>query len=87
MGTTVSPSVNESTETSGPVKNSSITIFSPLLPKTLSSIISRTARFASSRVSAIITPLPSAKPSALITAGSGAVSRYASALSGLSKTS
>ena len=47
MGITVSPSVNESTETSGPVKNSSITIFSPLLPKTLSSIISRTARFAS----------------------------------------
>ena len=31
--------------------------------------------------------IPSAKPSALITAGSGVVSRYESALSGLSKTS
>ena len=47
----------------------------PLSPNTLSSIIDRTAAFASSLVSAMITPLPSARPSALITVGIGAVSK------------
>ena len=75
IGTIVFPSVNESTDTSGPLKNSSITIFEPLSPNTLSSIIERIAFCASSFVSAMITPLPRASPSALITAGNGADSR------------
>ena len=75
IGTTVLPSVNESTDTSGPVRNSSITMLSPLLPNFLSRMISTTASFASSRVAAIITPLPSARPSAFMTVGTGAESR------------
>ena len=34
IGTTTFPSVNERTDTSGPVRNSSITIFEPLAPNT-----------------------------------------------------
>ena len=83
----VLPSVNDSTETSGPVRNSSMTMRLPLSPKILSSIIDLTADFASSIVSAITTPLPSASPSALITAGIAAVSRYERALSISSNTS
>ena len=67
MGTTVSPSVNESTETSGPVRNSSMTTRLPLAPNFPSSIISRTALFASALLPAMMTPLPSASPSALTT--------------------
>ena len=79
IGTTVLPSVKLSTETSGPVRNSSTTMRAPLSPNFFSSIMDRTAAFASSLVSAIITPLPRARPSALITVGTGAVSRYSSA--------
>ena len=75
IGRSVSPSVNAKTETSGPVRNSSTTIVSPLAPNFLSSIIPRTASIAASRVSAMTTPLPSASPSALMTAGSGAAAR------------
>ena len=39
MGTTVLPSVKARTETSGPVRNSSMTTRLPLSPKTLSSIM------------------------------------------------
>ena len=53
----------------------------PLSPKILSSIMERTAFLASSLVAAIITPFPSASPSALITVGTGQVSMYLSALS------
>ena len=38
MGLTVTPSVKQRMETSGPVRNSSITTRSPEAPKTLSSI-------------------------------------------------
>ena len=69
MGTTVSPSVKLSTETSGPSMNSSMTTRAPLCPKALSSIMERTAAFASSAVCATMTPLPSARPSALTTMG------------------
>ena len=81
MGTTVFPSVKARTETSGPSRYSSITILSPLLPNLWSRIISTTAAFASARVFAMITPLPSARPSALTTVGTGAVSRKRSASS------
>jgi hypothetical protein len=47
----------------------------------------RTASIASSRVWAMITPLPKARPSALITVGIGASCRYARAASILVKTS
>ena len=50
MGITVLPSVKLRTETSGPVRNSSMTILSPEAPKTLSSIMERTASLASSMV-------------------------------------
>ena len=75
MGTSVSPSVNDSTDTSGPVKNSSITMWRPLSPKRPSRIIETTASFASSRLCAMMTPLPRASPSAFTTTGTGAVSR------------
>ena len=87
IGITVFPSVKERTETSGPSKNSSTTILSPLLPNCLSHIIDLIASTASSRVNAMITPLPRASPSALMTVGIGAVAIYSSALSTLSKTS
>ena len=87
MGFNTFPSVNASTETSGPVRNSSITIRSPFLPNFLFRIISVTAFFASSSVSAITTPFPSARPSAFMTVGSGTFSRYSSAFSASSKVS
>ena len=46
-----------------------------------SRIMETTASFASSRLCAMITPLPRARPSAFTTTGTGAVSRYASAAS------
>ena len=86
MGTTTLPSVKERTETSGPVRNSSMTMWLPLSPKTLSSMQARTASSASCRVMATVTPLPKAKPSALTTVGMGAVFRYSRARSMSSKT-
>ena len=75
------------TETSGPVKNSSTTTLFPLAPKILSSIISLIPASASSSVSGIKTPLPSARPSALITVGNSFFSLiYAIASVGLLKT-
>ena len=71
--------MNARTETSGPVRNSSITMLLPLSPKILSPMIVFTAFFASSRVCAIITPFPRASPSALTTIGAAAFSTYASA--------
>ena len=79
IGTTIFPSVKERTDTSGPVRNSSMTMLLPLSPKIFSSIMETTASFASSLVSAMITPFPSARPSALITVGIGQVSRYSRA--------
>ena len=76
MGTTHFPSVNASTLTSGPVKNSSMTTFSPEAPN-LPRIISATAVLASSRLMAMMTPFPSASPSALTTTGTGEASIYA----------
>ena len=73
------PSVKASTETSGPVKNSSTTTLLPLLPTVpflllaAFSIMVSTAETASSRVSAISTPLPNARPSAFTTTGKGQV--------------
>ena len=87
MGTTVLPSVKESTDTSGPSKNSSMTMCSPLAPNFLSCIICLTASAASSRLIAIITPLPKASPSAFMTVGIGAVLIYSSASDAESNTS
>ena len=71
MGTTVFPSVKASTDTSGPVKNSSTTTVSPLWPNLPSHMAARTASAAASRVSAMTTPLPRARPSAFTTVGRG----------------
>ena len=75
MGFSVLPSVKASTDTSGPSRNSSMTIRSPLAPNFLSFIMLTTASLASCRVWAMTTPLPRARPSALTTVGMGAVSR------------
>ena len=69
MGTTVLPSVKLSTETSGPVRNSSMTIRLPDAPNCLSSMMLFTAASAAASSSQISTPLPSARPSALTTSG------------------
>ena len=71
MGTMVSPSVKERTDTSGPVRYSSTTTRLPLSPNTFSSIMERTASIASARVTAMTTPLPRARPSAFTTTGRG----------------
>ena len=71
MGLTHVPSVKASTETSGPVRNSSMTTLAPLSPKIRSSMMERTASRALSLVSQMSTPLPRARPSALTTAGRG----------------
>ena len=87
IGFTHLPSVNARTETSGPVKNSSTTTLLPLSPKILSSIISLTPDSACSSVSGMITPLPSARPSALMTVGNSFLSLiYAITSAGSEKT-
>ena len=75
MTRTVFPSTKESTDTSRPVRNSSTTIWFPAVPNFLSSMISFTPAFASSRVLQISTPFPRASPSAFKTMGNFAVSR------------
>ena len=75
MGLMVLPSVKASTETSGPVRNSSMTTDLPDAPNFSSFIMEDTASIASSRVLQISTPLPSARPSALTTMGMSAVCR------------
>ena len=87
MGHTVCPSVKASTDTSGPVRKLSMTTRLPESPKTLSSIMSRMAARASSRFWQISTPLPRARPSALMTWGKAAPSRYRRASSARVKTS
>ena len=87
IGTSVFPSVKLSTLTSGPSRYSSMTTRAPLSPKARSSIALFTASTASSRVMATTTPLPSARPSALTTMGTLALSTYSSAASASSKTS
>ena len=84
----VLPSTKESTETSRPVINSSMTISFPAEPNFLSIIISLTPSFASSSVLQIKTPFPRASPSAFNTIGNFAsVSRYLIAASGSVKFS
>ena len=67
--------------------NSSMTIVLPDAPNFLSSMISLTPAFASSRFSQIKTPFPSARPSAFKTIGNFACSRYAIAAFGSVKFS
>ncbi len=86
MGRMVRPSVKQRTETSGPVRNSSMTTSLPLSPNTFSSIMERTAASASSRVWQMRTPLPRARPLAFTTTGRGAVFTCSSASSGWVKT-
>ena len=69
MGFNVSPSAKASTLTSGPVRNSSTTTRVPDAPNFFSSIISCRAVSASASFWQISTPLPSARPSALMTTG------------------
>ena len=65
----VSPSVKHNKEHSKPFKNSSITSFEPALFKAPSNMNSFKVFKAISSSSQITTPLPAAKPSALITSG------------------
>ena len=84
----VFPSTKESTDTSLPVINSSMTMVFPALPNFLSSMISFTPSSASSRELQIRTPFPRASPSAFSTMGNFAqVRRYSSAFSASSKFS
>ena len=84
----VFPSTKESTETSRPVMNSSITMVFPAFPNFLSSMISFTPASASERSWQIRTPFPSARPSAFRTIGNFAsVLKYSRAFSGSSKFS
>ena len=69
MGLRALPSVKASTLTSGPVRNSSTTTWLPDSPNTLSSMMEWRAALASSSFWAMMTPLPNARPSALMTAG------------------
>ncbi|OPZ68781.1 MAG: hypothetical protein BWY81_00714 [Firmicutes bacterium ADurb.Bin467] len=87
IGTIALPSVNASTDTSGPSRYSSMTTRLPLLPNARSSMMRRTASSASPRVSQIRTPFPSASPLALTTSGASALFRYSSAPSASSNTS
>ncbi len=73
MGAMLRPSVKARTLTSGPVKHSSITISLPESPKALSSMMDLTAASASGRSWGMSTPLPRARPSALMTMGKEAV--------------
>ncbi len=86
MGRMVSPSVKQRTETSGPVKNSSMTTSLPLSPKIFSSMMERTAAKASSWVWQMSTPLPRARPLAFTTTGKGAAFTYSRASSSWLKT-
>ena len=88
MGTMALPSVKASTLTSGPVRNSSTTIWLPAAPKARSSMMVRTPSRAAARSLQISTPLPSARPSAFSTMGQRVfASRYARAAPGSAKTS
>ena len=70
MGSAWTPSENTRNETSSPVRNCSKRILLPASPRIRASRICRMAASASSRLRAMITPLPAANPSALITSGS-----------------
>jgi hypothetical protein len=88
IGLSVTPSVKLSTETSGPVRNSSTTTRLPEAPNFLSHMISCTAASASASFWQISTPLPSARPSALMTVGYRFCARtYSITRAGSSKTS
>ena len=88
MGLRVLPSVKASTDTSGPVRNSSTTTWAPLSPKILSSMMECRAALDSSSFWAMMTPLPRARPSALMTAGYFPWSlMYSRAAAGSAKTS
>ncbi|MCY1460815.1 hypothetical protein D9M71_784040 [compost metagenome] len=69
IGSTLWPSTMTMKLASSPSRNSSITTREPASPKALPASMSRTASSASARVMATITPLPAARPSALITIG------------------
>ena len=73
-------SVKASIEASSPTKNSSMTTRSPASLKTRSTMTSLRARLALSRSMHTMAPLPAASPSALMTMGTPAFSRYATAL-------
>ena len=75
------PSQIASTDSSGPVKPSSITSLRPASPKACPDRYSSTAFLASARDSVTTTPLPAARPSVLITNGGVIRSRNASAAS------
>ena len=68
-GSTLLPSTITINEASSPSKNSSTTTRLPASPKALPASMSRMASSASCSVIATITPLPAARPSALITIG------------------
>ena len=74
-----SPSVITMKLASSPSRNSSTTMRAPASPKRLPSSMSAAAVSAASSVCATITPLPAARPSALITIGAPVARMYSSA--------
>ncbi len=69
IGSTFLPSHMTMKLASSPARNSSITMRAPASPKALSDSMWSTAACASSSVMATTTPLPAARPSALMTIG------------------
>ena len=80
------PSVKAIKEASSPRKKLSTTTRSPAIPKRFSFIMESTACLAMSLLSAIMTPLPAASPSALTTQGAPILSIYFLACPGLLNT-
>ena len=69
IGRMLSPSIMQIKEASSPAKNSSTTTREPAWPNLLPDSMSSMALKASSSLIATMTPLPAAKPSALMTIG------------------
>ena len=80
IGRTFSPSDSTKNEASSPSMNSSITTSAPAVPKAPPNMSSIAARASSSSM-ATTTPLPAARPSALITMGAPCSRTYALAAS------
>ena len=86
-GNAVWPSHSANSETSSPIRHSSITTASPASPNARAAIIASIAASAASSVSATTTPLPAARPSAFTTTGAPRRRTNARAASASSKRS
>src|SRR2546423_1232488 len=84
-GRAVLPSARTMKLASSPARNSSMTTRLPAAPRSLAFISESIAAFASAMLAATTTPLPAARPSALITIGAPRLATKALASSGCSK--